>query len=115
MVNRETTGGAEAFAGILRQAQVGLLLGTNTAGKATIGKEFTLKNGQRLWVATSLVRLGSGQLFPTAGLQPDIQVEVSPEDEQAYFEDAYKTQLVLEATIQSAEQHRPVKIAELPQ
>jgi predicted dehydrogenase len=31
------------------------------------------------------------------------------------FEDAYKTQLVLEATIQSAEQHRPVKIAELPQ
>ena len=90
LVNRQTTGAAEAFAGVLRQADVGLVLGTNTAGKATIGKEFTLKNGQRLWVATSLVRLGSGQLFPTAGLQPDIQVEVSPEDEQAYFEDAYK-------------------------
>jgi len=90
LVNRETTGGAEAFAGILRQAQVGLLLGTNTAGKATIGKEFTLQTGQRLWIATSLVKLGNGQLFPTAGLQPDIQVEVSPEDEKAYYEDAYK-------------------------
>jgi len=31
------------------------------------------------------------------------------------FEDAYKTQLVLEAAMQSSEQHRPVKIAELPQ
>lgn len=29
------------------------------------------------------------------------------------FEDAYKTQLVLEAAMMSAEQHRPVKIAEL--
>src|SRR5947207_3082897 len=47
LVNRQTTGAAEAFAGILRQAQVGLLLGTNTAGKATIGKEFTLQTGQR--------------------------------------------------------------------
>lgn len=31
------------------------------------------------------------------------------------FEDAYKTQLVLEAAMQAAEQHRPVKISELPQ
>jgi len=31
------------------------------------------------------------------------------------FEDAYKTQLVLEAAMQAAEQHRPVKLSELPQ
>lgn len=31
------------------------------------------------------------------------------------FEDAYKTQLVLEAAMQAAEQHRPVKLLELPQ
>jgi C-terminal processing protease CtpA/Prc len=67
-----------------------LLIGTNTAGKATMGKEFVLKNGQRLWIATSLVKLGNGQSFPAAGLQPDIQVEVNPQDEQAYFEDAYQ-------------------------
>src|ERR1051326_5419617 len=90
LVNKQTTGAAEAFAGILRQGNIGLLLGTNTAGKATIGSEFTLKNGQHLWIATSLVKLGNGELFPAGGLAPDIQVEVSPEDEQAYFEDAYK-------------------------
>ena len=90
LVNKQTTGAAEAFAGVLRQANIGLLIGTNTAGKATMGEEFTLKNGQRLWIATSLIKLGSGQPFPAMGLQPDIQVEVSPQDEQAYFEDAYK-------------------------
>lgn len=31
------------------------------------------------------------------------------------FEDAYKTQLVLEAAMQAAEQRRPVKLSELPQ
>jgi C-terminal processing protease CtpA/Prc len=90
LVNRQTTGAAEAFAGVLRQASIGLLIGTNTAGKATMGKEFALKNGQRLRIATSLIKLGNGQTFPAVGLQPDIHVEVNPEDEQAYFEDAYK-------------------------
>jgi len=90
LVNRQTTGAAEAFAGVLRQASIGLLIGTNTAGKATMGKEFALKNGQRLWIATSLLKLGNGQTFPATGLQPDIHVEVNPEDEKAYFEDAYQ-------------------------
>ena len=90
LVNKETTGAAEAFAGVLRASDIGLLLGTNTAGKATMGKEFPLKTGQRLWIATALVKLGNGKSFPASGLQPDIHVEVSAADEQAYFEDAYK-------------------------
>ena len=74
----------------MRHADIGLLIGTNTAGKATIGREFPLKSGQRLWVATSLVKMGNGSVFPPTGLPADIQVEVSETDEQAYFEDAYK-------------------------
>jgi len=90
-VNKQTSGAAEAFAGALREADIGLVIGTNTAGKATIGKEFPLNNGQRLWIATSLVKLADGKPFPTEGLAPDIQVEVRAEDELAYLEDAYKT------------------------
>src|SRR5262249_9883384 len=90
LINRETSGAAEAFAAVLRQGSVGLLIGTNTAGKATMGKEFELKNGQHLWVATSLLKLANGQTFPSAGLQADIHVDVNPEDEKAYFEDAYQ-------------------------
>ena len=90
LVNRQTAGAAEAFVGVLQRADAGLVLGTNTAGHAMMGKEFTLSTGQRLWIATAMVKLGDGKVFPAGGLQPDIQVEVSPEDERAYFEDAYK-------------------------
>ena len=90
LINKQTTGAAEAFAAVLRQADIGLLLGTNTAGKASMGKTFALRSGQRLWIATSLVKLGNGKSLPATGLAPDIQVETSDADELAYFEDAYK-------------------------
>jgi hypothetical protein len=90
LVNRKTSGAAEAFAAILREAQIGVVIGTNTAGEATIGKEFTLSTGQRLRVATAPLKLASGKPLPNSGLKPDIYVEVSADDESAWFEDAYK-------------------------
>lgn len=90
LVNQKTGGAAEALAGVLRQGQVSLLLGAKTAGQASIAREFTLKNGQHLRIATAPVKVGNEQALPLAGLTPDIPVEVSPEQELAYFEDAYK-------------------------
>ncbi len=90
LVNQQTTGAAEALAAVLRNAEVALLIGTNTAGQASIMKEFVLKNGQKLRIAVAPVKLGNGETVPSRGLQTDIQVEVSPEDERAYFADAYK-------------------------
>ena len=90
LVNGKTSGAPEAFAAILRQGQIGLIIGTNTAGQAAIAKEFTLSTGQRLRVATTPIKLANGKPFPASGLKPDIYVEVSPEDELAWFEDAFK-------------------------
>jgi hypothetical protein len=90
LVNQKTTGAAEALAGILRYADVGLLLGGMTSGQASMAKEFALQTGQRLRIAVAPVQVGNGQTLPHTGLKPDIQVEVSPEDELAWFEDAYK-------------------------
>jgi len=90
LVNHKTSGAAEAFAAILRQAQIGVVIGTNTAGDAAISKEFALSNGERLRVATAPIKLANGKEFPMAGLKPDIFVEVNPEDELAWLEDAYK-------------------------
>jgi hypothetical protein len=90
LVNRKTSGAAEAFAAMLRQGQIGLLIGTNTAGNAAIAKEFVLSTGQRVRVASTPVKLGNDKAFPAGGLQPDIFVSVSPDDELAWFDDAYK-------------------------
>ena len=51
LVNRQTSGAAEALAGMLRLSEVGLLVGTNTAGRASVTREFTLQTGQRVRVA----------------------------------------------------------------
>src|SRR5687768_2678224 len=88
LVNHFTVGAAEALGGMLRHADVGLLIGTNTAGQASITRDYTLSNGDILRVAVSPVKLGGSEVVER--LKPDILVEVNPEDEKAYFVDAYK-------------------------
>ena len=90
LVNQHTSGAAEAFAGILRQADIGVIIGTTTSGQASITKDFTLKTGQKLRVAAAPIKVGNGQPLSLTGLKPDIQVEVNAEDERAYFADAYR-------------------------
>jgi hypothetical protein len=88
LVNRFTAGAAEALAAVLRDTDVGLLIGTNTAGQASATKDFKLSTGQTLRIATLPLKLASGA--EVLALKPDIQVEVSPEDERSYFVDAYR-------------------------
>ena len=90
LVNRQTTGAAEALAAVLREAGSGLILGNRTAGQAMIAQEFPLKNGERLRIATAPIQLGDGTTLSERGLKPDITVEVAPAEERAYYADAYK-------------------------
>ena len=91
VVNRETSGAAEALAALFRETGCGLILGARTAGQAMITKDFPLKNGERLRIATAQVRLGDGSALPATGVKPDITVEVSPEDERSYYADAFSS------------------------
>jgi len=90
LVNQETAAAAEAMAAVLRANDRGVILGANTAGEATVGREFPLKNGQRLRIATAAVKLADGETLSANGVKPDIQVNVRPEDEKAYFADPFK-------------------------
>jgi C-terminal processing protease CtpA/Prc len=89
LANRQTSGAAEALAALVRETGAGLILGGKTAGQAMMAQEFPLKNGDRLRIATAPIQLGDGSAM-SGGLQPDIAVEVSPQDERAYYADAYK-------------------------
>ncbi len=90
LVNQQTSVAAEALAALLRATGVGLVIGNNTAGRATLGREYPLQNGQRLRIATSEIKLGNGTELSVEGVKPDIQVAVSAADEKVYFGDAYK-------------------------
>ena len=52
-------------------------------------REFPLKNGERLRIATTTVKSGNGPAIPSGGLQPDIAVTVSADDERAFWENPY--------------------------
>jgi hypothetical protein len=89
LVNRSTSGAAEALAGTLRQLGCGLLLGQRTAGSAVAGEDYPLQNGGQLRIATIPVQLGDGTPLPAAGLLPDILVPVAPDLERKVYDDPF--------------------------
>jgi carboxyl-terminal processing protease len=89
LVNAQTVGAAEALAAVLRDTEVGLILGSQTPGQASVFKEFPLSNGSKLRVAVAAVSFGAGKTLPQ-GVTPDIALNTSLEDERAYLQDPYK-------------------------
>ena len=89
LINRETTGAAEALAALLREAGAGLLLGSPTAGAGMVMSEYPLPDGQRLRIASAPVKLGDGTALSAQGVKPDIEVKVGLDDERVYLRDAY--------------------------
>lgn len=90
LVNQQTESAAEALAGVLRDAGVAIVIGTNTAGRAMMTEEFPLSNGQRLCIARKGIKLGSGEELSSAGVRPDILVKVAPADEKAWWADPFR-------------------------
>jgi hypothetical protein len=90
LVNGQTKGSAEALAAMVRQTGAGLILGSRTAGQAMVAKEYPLKNGQRLRIATARIEVGDNATISAEGVKPDIQVEVASEEERQYYTDAFK-------------------------
>jgi hypothetical protein len=90
LVNHQTEAAAEALAAVLRETGTGLILGNRTAGEAMISQEFRLADGERLRIASAPIRLGDGSALSAEGVKPDISVEVSPQDERAYYADTFQ-------------------------
>lgn len=107
LVNRHTSGAAEVLAALLRQHQVGLLIGSGTPGGIRQFKEFTLSTGQRLRIATGESKLGEGVVLPASGLKPDIAISSGVDDEErAFYAEPYSSR-VTPANIKS-----PVRLNE---
>ena len=88
LVNGGTSGAAEALVAALRKAGAALSIGSPTAGAAMTFKEFALKDGERLLIATTPVKV-DGQALPSGGLKPDIAVAVNADDERAFYANPY--------------------------
>lgn len=115
LVNSRTTGAAEALAAAMREGNAGLILGSSTAGQASLYKDFPLDNGGVLRIATAQVKLGNGAAL--AAVQPDIPVSSDLADERNYLTDPYQdlhpAAAGQSATNASSNLRRPTNEAEL--
>lgn len=90
LINSRTAAAAEALAAVLRETGSALLLGNRTAGEAMMAQEYPLSDGSRLRIAIAPIDLGDGTAISSQGVKPDISVEVSAQDERAYYTDPFK-------------------------
>ena len=89
LINSQTSEAAEGLAAVLRQTSTGLLLGSESAGRASVFQDFPLSQGGKLRIAVGEIKLGDGAVF-RGGIQPDIAVKTNPEEERAYWEHPYQ-------------------------
>jgi hypothetical protein len=89
LVNHETSGAAEALAAVLRDTNVGLIIGSPTAGHANVYKTFPLSDGEKLRIATAQIKVADKKVL-SGPLKPDIKVDVAADDEKKWMTDPYK-------------------------
>jgi len=89
LVNHETSGAAEALAAVLRDTNVGLLIGGATAGHANVYKTFPLSDGEKLRIATAQIKVADKKVL-SGPLKPDIALDLAADDEKQWMADPYK-------------------------
>ena len=100
LADGDTSGPAEAVAGIVRQYTKALVIGHQTAGRAVEFADVNLNGGRMLRVAVAEAVLPDGRsLFPE-GVKPDLPVELSPVEKRQVFQESLTkgiSQFVFEA------------------
>ena len=87
LVNGTTASSAELFAASLREFGVARLVGTNTYGKGTIqASPQKLSDGSAVVVTVAKLLTGEKQSFDGTGLTVDVEVTLTPDEIQAYFD-----------------------------
>jgi hypothetical protein len=89
LINSKTSEAAEGLAAVLRETSTGLLLGSQTAGRANLFQDFPLAAGGKLRIAVGEIKLADGTVF-SGGVKPDISVEINPTEERTYWEQPYQ-------------------------
>jgi carboxyl-terminal processing protease len=83
LINGGSASGAEILAGAIQDHGRGILLGTQTFGKASVQTIFPLKDGSALRLTTARYFTPNGRSIQAKGIVPDITVKpLQPEEEK---------------------------------
>ena len=81
LINGGSASGAEIVAGALRDYKKAILLGEKTFGKGSVQSVIPMADGSALRLTTAKYFIPSGVTIHGLGIEPDILVDISDEDE----------------------------------
>jgi carboxyl-terminal processing protease len=81
LVNSGTASAAEIVAGALKDTARAVVVGETTFGKGSVQTLFRLQDGEALRLTTAHYYTPSGVIIHEKGIEPQVRVVVSPEDE----------------------------------
>ncbi|MDD2418135.1 MAG: S41 family peptidase [Oscillospiraceae bacterium] len=80
LVNSQTEGEAELFAGALKESKKTTIVGVNTAGRGMVQQYYTLKaDGAAIKISVAYLSLASGATLEGKGIAPDVKAEMPAE------------------------------------
>jgi carboxyl-terminal processing protease len=82
LVNGGTASASEIVAGAIQDHERGILIGTETFGKASVQLLFDLSDGSSLHVTSARWLTPNRQEIDGVGLKPDLQVELTDQDRE---------------------------------
>jgi carboxyl-terminal processing protease len=85
LINERSASGSEIVAGALQDTKRATLLGETTFGKGSVQSIYAFKDGAGMRQTTSLYYLPSGRSINETGVEPDIEVEFTDEEELQYL------------------------------
>jgi carboxyl-terminal processing protease len=88
LVNRFSASASEILAGAIQDRDAGQLVGETTYGKGMVQTVYPLNDGSALVLTTAKYFTPSGRNIDHKGIEPDVEVELSPEVEPTSPEDA---------------------------
>lgn len=94
LVNENSASASEIFAGAIRDFKAGTLIGTTTFGKGIVQTSMQLPDGSALKITTDYYYLPSGECIHKKGIDPDIEMEMTEEEEAAAADDITKDKLI---------------------
>ena len=103
IINGSTASSAELFALSLREFDKAQLIGTRTYGKGTVqASPYKLSDGSA--VVLTVARLYTGQLtsFDGTGIEPDVEVTLTADEEQAYYDLTVETDSQIQRAVELA-------------
>lgn len=89
LVNGETHSAAGALAGLLRREASAILVGQKTAPDLAVIEQVTFEGGVRVRLPVSSVKLGDGSVLPRLGLEPDIVVRSTVDQDRVHLKDPF--------------------------